>query len=126
MLRNDRYGPDVLREFVGEAVSCYTLVHAVTLAGDSTLISLAQPGGSFDEGIQYRFEIERRAADDLENIGGRRLLLQRFTQLVEEARVLDGDDGLVGERGEQFYLFISESLQLRPSQYQHPDRGILA
>ena len=47
-LRNDRYSPDVLREFVGEAVSCYTLVHAVPLAGDSTLISLAQPGGRFD------------------------------------------------------------------------------
>ena len=43
-------------------------------------------------------QIERRAADDLEHVGGRGLLLQRFgeivgalAQFVEQPRVLDGD-----------------------------------
>ena len=47
-LRNDLYSPDVLREFVGEAVSCYPLEHAVPVAGDSALISLTQSGGRLD------------------------------------------------------------------------------
>ena len=49
-------------------------------------------------------KIAGRAADDLQHLGSRRLLLQRFgevaralMQLVEQPRVLDGDDGLIGE-----------------------------
>ena len=42
-------------------------------------------------------QIEGRSADDLEHVGGGGLLLQRFAQLVEQAGVLDGDDGLGGE-----------------------------
>jgi hypothetical protein len=33
----------------------------------------------------------------LRHVGGGGLLLQRFAQFVEQARVLDGDDGLGGE-----------------------------
>ena len=47
-LRNDWLSCQVLRVVVGEAVRCNTLVHAVPLPGDITLISLAQPGGSLD------------------------------------------------------------------------------
>ena len=46
---------------------------------------------------QHRLQIEGRAADDLEHVGGGGLLLQRFAQLVEQARVLDGDDGLAAK-----------------------------
>ena len=38
-----------------------------------------------------------RAGDHLQHLGGRGLLLQRLAQLVEQAGVLDGDDGLLGE-----------------------------
>ena len=41
--------------------------------------------------------VERRAADDLEHVGGGRLLLEGFAQLVEQASVLDGDDGLAAK-----------------------------
>src|SRR5262249_44199383 len=40
--------------------------------------------------------------------GGGRLLLQRFAQLVEQSRVLDGDDGLGGEVLYQRDLFVGE------------------
>ena len=51
----------------------------------------------FDQRIEHGLQIEGRAADDLEHVGGGGLLLQRFAQLVEQPRVLDGDDGLGGE-----------------------------
>ena len=56
-------------------------------------------------------EIEGRAADDLEHVGGRRLPLQRSrssSQLVEQPRVLDGDHGLGGEILHQRDLLVGE------------------
>ena len=50
--------------------------------------------------------------DDLEHVGGRGLLLQRFAQLVEQPRVLDGDDGLSGEILDQFDLLVGEGTHL--------------
>ena len=60
-------------------------------------VRLAQPRRRLDQRIEHRLQIEGRAADDLEHVGGGGLLLQRFAQLVEQPRVLDGDDGLGGE-----------------------------
>src|SRR5262249_28320308 len=54
------------------------------------------------------FEIECRPADYLEHICRCSLLLQRFAQLVEQASVLDGDDGLAGKILHQLDLFVSE------------------
>src|SRR5271169_953745 len=111
-LREDWQISDELLEFVGEAVSYDVLVHAFPLAGDSTLISLAQPGGSLDECIQYRFEIERRAAYGLEHVGGGGLLLKRFPQLLEQPGVLDSDDGLSSEVRQQRNLLVGERSHL--------------
>ena len=71
-------------------------------------IRLAQSRRRFDQRIEHRLQIEGRAADDLEHVGGGGLLLQRFAQLVEQPRVLDGDDGLGSEVLYQSYLFIGE------------------
>src|SRR6185369_4732484 len=61
---------------------------------------LAEAGGVLDEGIEYGLEIRRGARDDPEDLAGRRLLRQRLAEivvasleLVEQARILDGDDG---------------------------------
>ena len=61
------------------------------------LVRVAQPRRRFDQRVEHRLQVESRAADDLEHVGGRGLLLQRLAQLVEQAGVLDGDDGLGGE-----------------------------
>ena len=53
-----------------------------------------------------------RAADDLEHVGGRGLLLQRFTQLVKQSRVLDRDDGLACEVLDQLDLLVGERSNL--------------
>src|SRR5262249_46539351 len=64
-------------------------------------------------------QIERRAADDLEHVGGGGLLLQRFgeiagtlTQLVEQPGVLDGDNSLSGEVLNQLDLLVGERQNL--------------
>ena len=61
------------------------------------------------------FEIERRAADDLEHVGGRGLLLQRLLEiarlglhLVGQADVFDCDHGLVGEHLQQAGVLFAE------------------
>jgi hypothetical protein len=51
-----------------------------------------------DERLEHGFEIESRTADDLQYVSGGSLLLKRLPQLVEQPRVLDGDDGLISIR----------------------------
>ena len=68
----------------------------------------ASGAGQFDRGgkkrIEHRLQVERRAADDLQNLGGRGLLRERFFDLAsarlhfaKHARVLDRDRRLIGE-----------------------------
>jgi hypothetical protein len=84
-----------------------------------------------------RLQLARRARDNFQHLGGRRLLLQGFAQiiralpqLVEEPRVLDGDDGLGGEILDKLDLLIGErpdflavndngTNQLRVFQHRH-------
>ena len=68
-----------------------------------------------DDGVEGRLRVGRRVTDDLENFRRRRLLLQRFaqviralTQLIEQPRILDGDNGLRGEVLDQLDLLLVE------------------
>ena len=69
--------------------------------------------------VEHRLQLARRAGDDLEHVGGRGLLLQRLgeivgalAQLVEQPRILDGDDGLGGEVLHQLDLLVGERTHL--------------
>ena len=65
--------------------------------------------GRFDQRVEHCLQSNGRAADDLEHLGGGGLLLQRYlAQLVEQPRVLDGDDGLSGEVRDQRDLLVGE------------------
>ena|SRR6266480_3921107 len=62
----------------------------------------------FDERVEHRLKIERRAADNLQHVGGRSLLPQGFAEFatarlhrVEQAHILNSDHRLVGERFQQ-------------------------
>ena len=48
-------------------------------SSDRGTVGFAKPRSRFDEGSQHALQIKRRAADDLEHIGGGGLLLQGFT-----------------------------------------------
>ena len=86
----------------------------------------------FCESRQHRLEVERRPADDLEHVGGRRLLLKQFLEvarlrlhLVEQARVFYGDDGLVGEGLQDFDLALGEGAGLETREDDGPFDPVL-
>src|SRR5437660_816034 len=56
----------------------------------------AQPYGFFEHSAEHRGEIAGRGVDDLEDLGGRGLLLQSLARLGQEPRILDRDDRLIG------------------------------
>jgi hypothetical protein len=59
--------------------------------------------------VEHRRGVGDRAADHLQHLGGRGLLLERLLGLVEQARVLDRDHRLVGEGAEQVDLLVAET-----------------
>src|SRR5262249_51167472 len=69
---------------------------------------LADANSVLKHSLEHWLQFTRRTADNLEHVGGGGLLLQRFAQLIEQARVLDGDDGLTGEVFHQLDLPIGE------------------
>ena len=65
--------------------------------------------------LEHRLGVGDRAADRREDFAGRRLVLERYAQivgalaqLVEKACVLDGDDSLGGEVLHQLDLLVGE------------------
>ena len=94
---NDWNISDIIHVFGREAVGLGTIEDSVFLAGNGGLVGIAEPGCRFDKSLQHGLQVEGRPADDLEHVGGGGLLLQRFAQLVEQARILDSDDGLCGK-----------------------------
>src|SRR5262245_8704844 len=82
---------------------------------DRRVIRIAQARRGLDQRIKYPLQIEGRPADDLKHVGSRRLLLEALGEflraqlhLLEQTRVLDSDNGLVGEGFQKFDLTIGE------------------
>ena len=84
------------------------MVGAAPGKADGRPVGAAKPRRRFDQRVENRLEVESRAADDLEHVGGRGLLLQRFAQFVEQPRILDGDDRLCGKVLHQRNLLVGE------------------
>src|SRR5215813_4114005 len=96
---------------------------------DQAALRLAQPYSVLGQGAEDRLEIERRPADDLEELAGGRLLLERHAQLAvarlqlgEQPHVFNGNDRLVGERLQQIDVAWREWPGLRPLDDDRPDR----
>ena len=84
-------------------------------AVDISKLGVANACRILQHGCEHRLEIAGRAADDLEHLRRRRLLLQRFgevggalAQLVQQPRILNGDDGLGGKVRDQLDLLVGE------------------
>src|SRR5215467_8245106 len=105
ILQNERF------KFWRRIISNNTTQRLAIEAEDKSPIGSTKPYRTFGNGFEDRLQIERRPTDDLKHIGGGSLLLKGFTQLVEQSRVLDGDDGLVGESFDQLDLFLRERLR---------------
>ena len=93
-------------------------------------LSVADPCRVFQHLIKHRLELTGRTElMTLKHLGGRRLLLQRFgqigrtlAQLLEQARVLDRDDGLAGEIADKFNLLVGERPDLLAVNANHADK----
>src|SRR5262245_5618380 len=75
---------------------------------DDRLLCLAKPPGRLDKRVEHWLKLELRATYDFKNIGGGRLLLEGFAQLIKQPCVLDGDDGLGGKVLNQLDLLVGE------------------
>src|SRR5688572_24114467 len=87
---------EVLALLRRQAVGCGKRIGITLATSNQGDVRLAQASRRFDEGVQHSLQVERRAADDLENVGGGRLLLERLAQLLrarllgfEQAGILD-------------------------------------
>jgi hypothetical protein len=99
----------------GRADSSRSVEQLAVVAEQRPEFSLADANGVLQHGLKHRLKLAWRPADHLENLRRRGLLLQglgkiigALAQLVEQARVLDGDDGLIGEAREQLDLLVGE------------------
>ena len=70
-------------------------------------------------------QIEGRAADHFQHVGGGGLLLQGFAQLAEQPRVLDRDHGLCGEVLHQLDLLVGEGPHLLPVDGDEADKFVV-
>src|SRR6516162_5837737 len=76
--------------------------------------------------LEYRLQLTGRRTDDTQHLGCGRLLLQRLPQLIQQPRVLDGDDGLVGKGCDQFDLLICEGTNFIAGEREDSDRRAIA
>ena len=100
---------------------------------DISKLGVADADGVLQHGCKHRLKIAGRAADDLEHLRRRRLLLQRFGKLaralllrLEQPRVLDRDHRLVGEGLDQLDLLLSERPYGSAMQDEHANRNPLS
>ncbi len=103
------------------------------VAGDAvygTAEAAEEAPGAAHDGFEHWLRIGGRASDHPQDFGGRRPLVERRRQLAvarlqlrEQPRVLDRNDGLVGEGLQQGDLVVGERPRLRPSHRDGPDRG---
>ena len=62
----------------------------------------------FKHCLEHRRQIAGRGVDDLQYLRRRGLLLQCLTLLGDQSRVLDRDDGLIGEGADEFDLPVGK------------------
>ena len=90
------------------------MVQSPLVAEHVGLIGAAQARYRLYQGVQNGFEADRRPADRLQHVAGRRLLLERLAQLLEKTRVFDGNHSLVCECADERNLAVGETARSVP------------
>ena len=85
-----------------------------------------EPEPALHDRLEYRLHVRGRAADDAQDVGSGGLPLERLLGLVEQARVLDRDHRLVGERLQQCLLLLCEWAAIAVSGDNGADHRVLA
>src|SRR5215468_9828408 len=84
---------------------------------DMPHVSLAEPYGILQDRIEDGLQAAWRRGNRAKDFRRCRLLLQRLPQLVQQPRVLEGDDGLRGKRFEKCNLLIRKRINLGTSKH---------
>ncbi len=89
--------------------------------------------GALNDGVEDWLHVRRRAADNAKHLRRCRLMFQCLAQLcvallefLEQADVLDGDHGLIGEGFDQCDLPLGERLNEVTPNYDYSDRHSLS
>src|SRR5262245_2724083 len=82
-----------------------------------------QAQGAVGDYFEYGLDVGLRLADDAQDLGGGRLLLQGLFCLVEESDILNRDDRLVGEGSKQRNLLVSEWFRFSTSDHDRSQRA---
>ena len=122
-----------LHAFLGHAMEGHELDQLAVEPRYDADVGGAQSFCALSDDVEDRLYVGRRTGDDLQDLAGRRLLLQGLgevgvlgLQLGEQPRVLDGDDGLIGEGGDNVDLFVGERADLRPPHEEQSDELVLS
>src|SRR5262245_66274843 len=100
--RGDRSTLHVLHVVLRKSVTGNQLISRPVVVGLASeyerAFGLAQSCRRFGQSVEHGLQIECRAADDLEHVGGGGLLLERFTEVIsalpqflEQACILNSD-----------------------------------
>ena len=104
-IRRDRKRPaEGLDALGGEAVVGHEVEQRPVEPEEVAELGLAELRRAPGDRVEDRLDVGRRARDDAQDLAGRGLLLEGLgeiavpsLELLEQADVLDGDDGLIGE-----------------------------
>src|SRR4029077_17279068 len=94
---NDRIAVNEFSKSGGYVIQRDVPKRAMLLKEHCTKLGIADARRVFQHLLKHRLKLTGRAADDLQNFRCRGLLLERFAEVVEQPRILDGDDGLLRE-----------------------------
>ena len=79
---------------------------------------------ALDDGVEHRLHVGGRAADDAEHLAmspsdapALRAIRHCAPEFLEQAHVLDGDNGLIGEGLEKRDLFVGERTNFRATNH---------
>src|SRR5215469_16417954 len=98
---------------------CNEMHHASLPAIDISKVRVADSHGTLQHSLKNRLQFPWKARNDLQHFRSRCLALKRIseigralTQLIQQPRVLDGDDGLGCKVLNQLDLFVRERTYL--------------
>src|SRR6266851_6792642 len=130
--RPERMGPNISFAFGRHSVGRNKMMHVLVPAEHVSLVSTTKARHRLQQRVENSFQVCRRAADGLQNVPCRSQLVDRasqiaraLAQLVQQPRILHGDDSLGGEALKQSNLIVAERLYLPAVDRNRTDQRII-
>src|SRR5262249_5977611 len=106
---------EFLNKFWRAVTGCLSYESVSVISTEQCEVALAQARCIGEDSVEHGSKVRRRTGDHAQHLGHPHLLIERrgevlsaLAQLVEQARVLDRDDGLLGEIADKLDLLFRE------------------